>query len=147
VRADIPRLPAARRGPVPAPLHAALRGAARGRRAAGAADADLRIWVRHKGGDDSGGVPNVAAEVALLALADMAPPAACSLFAAEAPVSSATWHINVLDAPDPEPYPGGWWLLRTRAEHAREGYSSQDMEVWGRGGPVAVGRQCVAIYA
>ncbi|KAJ1476606.1 thioesterase-like superfamily-domain-containing protein [Baffinella frigidus] len=51
--------------------------------AAGAADADLRIWVRHKGGDDSGGVPNVAAEVALLALADMAPPAACSLFAAE----------------------------------------------------------------
>ena len=42
---------------------------------------------------------------------------------------------------------GGYWLLRTRAEHAQHGYSSQDMAVFGKYGAVAVGRQCVAIYA
>jgi hypothetical protein len=47
-----------------------------------------------------------------------------------------------------EAFAGGWWLLRARAEHARHGYSSQDMEVWGAGMQcVAVSRQLVAIYA
>ena len=113
----------------------------------GAPTADLFVWVRHEGADEqSGRVDSVAGEVALLALADMLPPAACSLFSHEAPVSSATWHINILAAA-PRPYPGGWWLLRTRCEHAHHGYSSQDMELWGRNGCAAVGRQCVAIYA
>ena len=113
----------------------------------GAPTADLFVWVRHEGADEqSGRVDSVAGEVALLALADMLPPAACSLFPHEAPVSSATWHINILAAA-PRPYPGGWWLLRTRCEHAHHGYSSQDMELWGRNGCAAVGRQCVAIYA
>ena len=113
----------------------------------GAPKADLLVWVRHAGADEqSGGVDSVAAEVAMLALADMLPPAACSLFPHEAPVSSATWHLNMLST-TPNPYPGGWWLLRTRCEHAQHGYSSQDMEVWGRNGCAVVGRQCVAIYA
>ena len=43
---------------------------------------------------------------------------------------------------------GGWFLLRQKAEHASQGYSSQDMVVYGRGGrPVLAGRQNVAIYA
>ena len=76
----------------------------------------------------------------------MLPPASCSLFAQPAPVSSATWHLNVLDT-QPTAFPGGWWLLRTRNEHAQLGYSSQDMELWGASGAVAVGRQLVGIYA
>jgi hypothetical protein len=76
----------------------------------------------------------------------MLPPASCSLFAQPAPVSSATWHLNVLDT-QPTAFPGGWWLLRTRNEHAQLGYSSQDMELWGAIGAVAVGRQLVGIYA
>ena len=57
-----------------------------------------------------------------------------------------TWHLNLLAA-QPQPFESGHWLLRTRAEQAHHGYSSQDMELWGRGGLVAVSRQCVAIYA
>ena len=103
--------------------------------------------MRHAGADAAGGVGGgVSPEGSLLALGDMSPPASCSLFPAPAPVSSATWQVNVLD-PSAEAFDGGWWLLRTRCEHAVHGYSSQDMALWGRGGPHSVGRQCVAIYA
>ena len=41
----------------------------------------------------------------------------------------------------------GWWLMRTAAEHAREGYSSQDMQVWNTKGELVItGRQNVAIF-
>ena len=67
-------------------------------------------------------------------------------FSGPDPVASATWQVNLLsDAARSEA--GGWWLLRSRVEHARGGYSSQDMTVFGEGGrPVAVSRQCVAIF-
>ena len=46
------------------------------------------------------------------------------------------------------PWPGGWWLLHSEAEGARQGYSSQQMRIFGRGGALVVsGRQLVAIYA
>jgi len=41
----------------------------------------------------------------------------------------------------------GWWLMRSAAEHARDGYSSQDMQVWNsRGELIITGRQNVAIF-
>ena len=128
--------------------HFEARRAAGAPPAAGSDAADLWIWVRHIGADALGGVAGVRHETALLALADMLPPASCALFHEPAPVSSVTWHVNVLDGA-PRAHGGGWWLLRTSAEHARHGYSSQHMELWGesRDGPAVVGRQCVAIYA
>lgn len=121
--------------------------AAGGRPFSASAHSDHWLWVRHVGASDDGGVEGVAPAVALLALADMPPPAITARFGAPAPIASATWQVNLLhDAPVAGA--GGWWLLRTRVEHARDGYSSQDMAVWGGGGaqPVLVGRQSVAIF-
>lgn len=98
----------------------------------------------------SGGVPGVDGDVALLCLADMPPPAMVPRFRGHVPVSSATWMINFLGCPGgaaPRAGEGGWFLLRSKAESARGGYSSQDMAIYGAGGaPIATGRQCVAIF-
>ena len=139
----------------------------------GASESGGSLVDQHGGGESDGGglgvgsVAGVAAEVAMLALADMPPPAMLPRFPSPAPIASATWHVNFLEdltaAHHPAPAvgaaaeaeatavcarPGGWWLLMARAEHAKAGYSSQDMALWGRDGrPVLVGRQSVAIFA
>ena len=110
-----------------------------GRPVTGSSEHDHFIWIRHRDRKASG-VP------ALLALADMPPPALMPMFDSFAPISSMTWIVNMLDAaPETD---DGWWLLETRAENARQGYSSQDMLVWNsRGEAVIAGRQQVAIFA
>ncbi len=113
---------------------------ARGARPVSGSDIhDQFVWVRHKD-EAAKGMP------AFLAIADMLPPAMLPMFKEFAPISSMTWLINFLvDDPRTE---DGWWLLEARAEHAREGYSSQDMFIWNRAGEaVATGRQSVAIFA
>ncbi len=67
-------------------------------------------------------------------------------FTEMAPISSMTWMVNVLtDEPKTR---DGWWLLESRAEHAADGYSSQDMLVWNRDGDLVIaGRQSVTIFA
>jgi len=99
---------------------------------------DHFIWVRHRD-------PDATSIAALLALADMPPPAIMPMFPAFARISSMTWGLNFLtDHPATD---DGWWLLESRAENAAEGYSSQDMFVWNRHGePVIAGRQSVAIF-
>lgn len=96
------------------------------------------LWVRHRDQTAEG-------MTALLALADMPPPAMLPMFPQMAPISSMTWMLNFLaDTPRTD---DGWWLLQSRAEHARDGYSSQDMLVWNRAGqPVIAGRQSVALF-
>ncbi|MBB3473168.1 thioesterase family protein [Sphingomonas sp. BK345] len=67
-------------------------------------------------------------EVELLAIGDCLPPAALRLLGIGAPVSSMTWQLNLL-APAPTTR-GGWWLLRSATDHARDGASSQQMAIW-----------------
>ena len=102
------------------------------------AEHDHFLWVRHR---DS----KATSIAALLALADMPPPAMMPMFPTFARISSMTWGLNFLtDHPSTD---DGWWLLESRAENAAEGYSSQDMFVWSRKGePVIAGRQSVAIF-
>lgn len=99
---------------------------------------DHFLWVRHR--DE-----RATSTAALLALADMPPPAVLPMFPRIAPISTMTWTLNFLtDHPVTEE---GWWLLESRAENAAEGYSSQDMFVWNKSGaPVVAGRQSVAIF-
>lgn len=99
---------------------------------------DHFLWVRHEDRDATG-------PVALLALADMPPPAVLPMFPHFKPISTMTWHLNVLvEAPISE---DGWWLLQSRGEHARNGYSSQDMLIWNSNLDLVVaGRQNVAIF-
>lgn len=104
----------------------------------GASDHDHFVWVRHLDRAADG-------VVALLALADMPPPAVLPMFTEFAPISSMTWMLNIVSgAPISQ---DGWWLLQSRAENAAEGYSSQDMLVWNRSGDLIItGRQSVAIF-
>ena len=116
----------------------------------GAARPEHMLWVRHKDhglGRDGG----VASAVALMALADMPPPAATSMFTTFAPFSSVTWMLNFLVDPasamKSRNDENEWLLMETRGEHARAGYSSQDMFIWNSDGEALVaGRQCVAIF-
>jgi len=104
----------------------------------GSKQSTVSLWVRHK---------DKAANnlVGLLSLADMPPPALLPMFEEFKPVSSMTWSMNFLteniDTQD------GWWLLKSIAEHGRDGYSSQNMEVWNSHGQLVIaGRQNVAMF-
>jgi acyl-CoA thioesterase len=101
-------------------------------------DCDVFVWVRHV--DEAA---NSAA--ALLALADMPPPGVFPMFPAPAPISTMTWALNFLE--DPAKVGGGWFLLESKAEHAADGYSSQDMFAWRPDGRcILAGRQSVAVF-
>ncbi|MBI1394295.1 MAG: thioesterase family protein [Alphaproteobacteria bacterium] len=119
--------------------HFDVRLAKGARPVSGSSEHDHFLWVRFRDAPPAG-------MVSLLALADMPPPAMLPMFTEFAPVSSITWMVNFLvDEPATEE---GWWLLQSRAEHAREGYSSQDMFIWNADmKPVVAGRQSVAIFA
>lgn len=99
---------------------------------------DHYLWIRFREEVDINAV-------ALLALGDMPPPAVLPMFEEYAPISSMTWMVNFLqEAPSTK---DGWWLMRTRAEDAKQGYSSQDMQVWNHERElVMTGRQSVAIF-
>jgi acyl-CoA thioesterase len=110
-----------------------------GRPVSASADNDHYAWVRHRD-------PQATTIEALLALADVPPPAMVSMFEQFAPISSMTWIVNLLTSMPATR--DGWWLLRFRADNAFEGYSSQHMMAWNRDGvPVIAGRQGVAIFA
>lgn len=110
-----------------------------GRPLSGSKEHDHYIWVRHR--DES-----AEGIVALLALADMPPPAMMPMFSEAAPISSMTWMVNVLCGKPKSR--DGWWLLQSRAEQASDGYSSQDMLVWNSDMELVIaGRQSVAIFA
>jgi acyl-CoA thioesterase len=84
--------------------------------------------------------------VELMAVADCLPPAALKLIGGPAPCSSMTWQVNILG---PAPVTtDGWWLLRTNADYAKAGSSSQEMMIWNADGqPIAEQMQSVAIFA
>jgi len=83
--------------------------------------------------------------VELIAVADCLPPAAMKLAGGPAPISSLTWLLNLL-TPTPTTT-DGWWLLHAKADHARDGSSSQVMRIWNADGvPVAEHMQSVAIF-
>jgi hypothetical protein len=84
--------------------------------------------------------------VELIAVADCLPPAALKLIGGPAPCSSMTWQLNLL-GPQPRTT-DGWWLLRTNADYAKAGSSSQEMMIWNADGePAAEQMQSVAIFA
>ena len=68
-----------------------------------------------------------------------------SILGRNVPMSSLTWILNVL-GPAPVTQ-DGWWLLRSDADYARAGSSSQVMGVWNSAGEkVAEQMQSVAVF-
>ncbi|MEM6628266.1 MAG: thioesterase family protein [Bacteroidota bacterium] len=104
----------------------------------GAKEPSFELWVKHK--------DNTANDItALVALADMPPPAVLPLFETFAPISTMSWMFNILR--EDLTNESGWWLLGVYAEHASQGYSSQNMIIRNdKGALVLVGRQNVALF-
>lgn len=83
--------------------------------------------------------------VELMAVGDCLPPAALRLLGRNVPMSSMTWILNLL-GPTPTTE-DGWWLLRSNADYARAGSSSQQMGIWNSAGEmVAEQMQSVAVF-
>lgn len=100
---------------------------------------EFSTWTRFL---DTGGADPTTA---LLAIADCLPPAAMVHFPEPAPISTMTWTIDIARVPQSLE---GWHLLWSSSEHARDGYSLQNMAMWSEAGELlAVGRQAVAIFA
>lgn len=108
--------------------------------------ADLNRWVqlKERAGQDGIGLD---AMTEIMAVADALPPAAMPLMTGGfGPVSSMTWLVNML-TPAPTTR-DGWWFLRSEANYARVGCSSQAMSLWNADGvPIATGMQSVALFA
>ena len=101
-------------------------------------DPTFTLWARFR---DSQPVHPVAA---LLALADCPPPAAMTLFARPAPISTSTWSLDLAAAPRDI---AGWHVLRSAGEQAADGYALQDMTLWdSHGRRLVQGRQAVSIF-
>lgn len=83
--------------------------------------------------------------VEMLAIGDVLPPAAMTLFKKPGPISTMSWQVNFLS--DPPRSMDGWWLVETRADHAQHGSSSQQMQVWNSAGLLnATALQSVALF-
>ena len=104
----------------------------------GADTPELLLWVRHR----DHAAPDEAASI--IALGDVPPPGAMTMFVTPAPISTITWSVDVLA----DSFTGtGWHLSHVVAESVGDGYSSQRMTLWhASGAPVLAARQTVAVF-
>ncbi|WP_063623743.1 thioesterase family protein [Bradyrhizobium sp. WSM1743] len=105
-----------------------------------AEDPTTLLWYRFR--DDA---KNVSLPM-LTAIADAAAPAMMARVREMPPLSTMTWAVHYLsEQPTTE---NGWWLLRTSAESARNGYTTESVTIWNSTGePILVGRQTLALFA
>lgn len=86
-------------------------------------------------------------ETELLLVGDALPPAVLPVMVQWGPVSSMTWQVNFLSTPAAADN-SGWWLLRSHADEAANGTSSQHMLLWDNAGYArASATQTVAVFA
>lgn len=104
---------------------------------------EFAVWVRFRDGEARDRVAS------LFALADALPCAAMAHFPRPAAVSTMTWAIDFHRPPgEALGETDAWRLLWSSSESTAEGYSMQNMRVYGLSGEVlASGRQLVAIFA
>ena len=104
----------------------------------GAETPEFFLWVRHR---DHAAPDEVAS---IIALGDVAPPGAMTMFVTPAPISTITWSVDVLA----DNFTGfGWHLIQVVAESVGEGYSSQRMTLWhSNGTAIFAARQSVAVF-
>jgi acyl-CoA thioesterase len=103
--------------------------------------ADVCLWVRLL--DRAG----LAPDTEILLVGDGLPPAVLPVMERRGPVSSMTWQVNLLGC-DQASSADRWWLLRSTADQAAAGNSSQAMMLWAQDGTAkAAGTQSVAVFA
>lgn len=118
--------------------HFDARFAGGARAVSGADKPELLLWLRHRDGT----APDDIAS--LIALGDVPPPAAMTMFATPAPISTVTWSLDVLG----DKIAGaGWHLIHVEAETVEDGYATQRMTLWDQNGaPMLAARQSVAVF-
>lgn len=105
---------------------------------AGADRPELLLWMRHR---DTAAPDEVSS---ILALGDVPPPAAITMFTSRAPISTVTWSVDIVGTH----FQGAaWHLARVEGETVGEGYSAQRITLWNSDGqPLLSGRQTIAIF-
>ena len=103
--------------------------------------ADVCLWVRLLERE------GIASESEVMLIGDALPPAVVPVMQQRGPVSSMTWQINLLGVAAGT-RDDGWWLLRSTADNAASGTSTQSMQLWNADGIAqATGTQSVAVFA
>ena len=99
---------------------------------------EFAMWARlheHEGCDPL---------VALIALADVLPPASMPVFPEPGVISTLSWSFDLDRLPEDA---GDWYLCRATAESTAGGYSRQAMDIFNaEGDRMLAGRQTVAIF-
>jgi acyl-CoA thioesterase len=99
---------------------------------------EMVMWARLRDGD---GVEPVTS---LIALADVLPPAAMTVFPEPGVISTLSWSFDLDRLPVDS---GAWYLCRAVAESSADGYSRQAMDLFDeQGRRILAGRQTVAIF-
>jgi acyl-CoA thioesterase len=87
----------------------------------------------------------VADEAQVIAFADFIPPVALSMLNQPAPGSSLTWMLELFA--DARGLPLTGWRIDAQLHAAQDGYTSQQVMLWGPNGePVALSRQSMVVF-
>ena len=87
----------------------------------------------------------VADEAHVLAFADFIPPIALSMLDKPAPGSSLSWMLELFA--DSRGLPLSNWRIDATLQMAQDGYTSQQVMLWGPGGqPIALSRQSMVVF-
>lgn len=87
----------------------------------------------------------VADEAQVIAFADFIPPVALSMLRQPAPGSSLTWMLELFA--DSRGLPLNNWRIDAQLQAAQDGYTSQQVMLWGPDGqPIALSRQSMVVF-
>ncbi len=110
----------------------------------GTNEPDFLTWMRFRAEADRNA--DIPPSVALVGIGDAPPSSGVLMLKTPSPISTIAWSLDVLtDKPSTQE---GFWLIRRRLDFARDGYSTETINVWNsRREPMMVGRQNVALFA
>ena len=108
----------------------------------GSTRSEVGAWIRFRD-------PARFGEPHIITFMDLLPPAVMQMFKVRRPISSLTWHLEMLDdlsgadAQDGE----GWWFFHAHAQATANGYSQQEAVLYTpTGRALAISRQTIAIF-
>lgn len=104
---------------------------------------EIGAWVRFN-------EPDQFSEAHVVSMMDLLPPAVLQMQSEMKPISSLTWHLEMLDdlsAADAQDG-AGWWFFHAEARAAANGYSQQSATLYTPAGrAIAMSQQTIAVFA
>ena len=104
--------------------------------------AEMGVWLRYR-------QITALSEAHVVALMDALPPAVMQMYREMKPISTLTWHLEMLDDLEGEDTRDaeGWWFFHVRADHAADGYSAQNATLYTPAGrAIAMSQQVIAVF-